>query len=481
MSNAEFAENAKKVDIFGNQNWGSIPPHDLASEAMILGSLLYDGKHFERIPSEFTAEAFFSRAHATTFESIRRLLTEQDMVGSDGILHAVAHDLRERGRFAEVGGFGPLTEMMNDTPVLTNAMFDRYVDTVLRLSTLRRLIRALQKSVAEAYQRPDDLNDFLLRTEKAIVDLSIASKSNEPRKLRDVLREEMKTWIDENSGGKSKGVATGFHRVDKTVGNLQAGDLAIVAARPGMGKTSFVTSIVKNIAESPNEGGLIFSLEMPAEQLAGRMLCTEAGFSMKKIRMGRMSSEDITKGTHAASVLGDLDIYLDDASTGRPSVGDIATKSRRLAAKLRRERKRLSVIVVDYLQIVKLDKALAHQRHDLAVGEVSIELKSLAKQLGCPIVACAQLNREVEKRQDKRPTKADLRDSGQIEQDADIIFMLYRESYYAAKDSDSKPESGGVVDVIIEKNRNGPPGAVQLYFDGPTTRFSNLESSEAWD
>lgn len=461
-----------------------LPPHDLESEVTVLGALLCHERYAAMIPQDLTAKTFYSRAHSTVFDAILTVLGRGDPCG-DGLMSAVALELRDSGRIRELtGGSSTLIEWSNEAPILTEKEFARHAAKIVKCATLRKLIWSLQLATANAYQVPDDLNEFLMSTERSIVELSLASRSSEPRKLRDVLREEIKTWVTDTERGEAKGVSTGFDRVDKTLGNLQEGDLVIVAARPGMGKTSLVTSIVKNVATKPSEAGLIFSLEMPAEQIAGRMLCTEAGISMKKIRRGRMSPDDVKNGTLAASTLGDLDVYIDDAKDGRPSVSDIAMKSRRMAAKLSREGKRLRLIVVDYLQIVKLSASLQNQRHDLAIGEVSIELKSLAKQLGCTVIACAQLSRDVERRQDKRPVMSDLRESGQIEQDADIILMLYREDYYESKKKDvrssEKEASGGVVEVIVEKNRNGPKGVVPLYFDGPTTKFSNLAEGE-WD
>lgn len=456
-----------KLGIEGKQ-----PPNDLEAEAGILGSLLMDApSHVDAVPATLTPAKFYSQAHARVYEAIEDLRREHVDVG----VTTVAARLRETGRYAQIGGVEGLSNLVNSVPVLTRTMFDRLVRTVLNAAALREASTVLHEALAKVYADESvQANDLIADTERKLQGLAIATTVGGLRHVREPLGEEIQSWKDRADGKGTFGIPSGFTALDKHTGGFQRGDLIVLAARPGMGKTSLITACAVNVAKR-GDATAIFSLEMPAQQLAARMLCTEAGLSVLKTRTGRLDKgTDLRDALEACHTLKSLDIYVDDAARGRPTVADICARSRRLAAQLARKGRRIGLILVDYIQIVKLRDDLVKQRHELAVGEVSTELKSLAKELDTTVIGVAQLNRGVESRQDKRPGMSDLRDSGQIEQDADIIAMMYRDEYY-----NPATREPGIVEVIIEKQRNGPTGTVKLWFDGPSTKFRNIESSEA--
>lgn len=444
---------------------GKSPPADIEAEASILGALMFDARHLATIPATLTPRTFYSEAHARIFEAITDLVAERVDVSAV----TVGQRLRETARMGQVG-VDTLLGLVDGTAILTPSMFDRLVRVVLNKATLREASRVLHEALAVAYADADcDPSALLADTERKLQALSIESAAKGLRHASEFLRPELNDWKDRADGRGTFGIPTGFREVDKATAGLHRGDLDIIAARPGMGKTSFITACVVNVAHRGHDSA-IFSLEMPGRQLAGRMMCTQAGLSVIKARAGRLDAHELARAMDAESFLRQLGIWIDDAEKGRPTIADIVSRSRRLAADLARKGRRLGLIVVDYIQIVKLSAMLVKQRHELAIGEVSTELKSLAKELDTTVIGVAQLNRGVESRNDKRPGMADLRDSGQIEQDADVIAFLYRDEYY-------RPESAekGVVEFIIEKQRNGPTGTVKLAFDGPTTRFADLD------
>lgn len=446
-------------------------PADLEAEAKVLGALLYDPRHVSAIPPKLSAEKFFSGTHAQIFSAICHLREK----GTDINRTTVESLLRQRERLSQLEEGGRyLDKLIDGTPVLTASTFEALATTVLDRATQREALLVLQRATARL-SRPgiEDIAGALADVEREVIDVSLQVHDGGGLKpFRDALRAEVTEWKEQAEGKGTPGIPTGFDAFDSVTGGLHRGDLLIVAARPGMGKTSLVTSACVNVAKRGEATG-IFSLEMPARQLAGRMLCTEAGVAFSATRRGQISPKGFTNIQMALSDLASLGVYIDDAAKGRPYVADIVSRSRRLAAELGRRGKRIGLLVVDYLQIVKLREDLVKQRHELAVGEVSTELKTLAKELDTTVIAVAQLNRGVEQRSDKRPMMSDLRDSGQLEQDADAIVMLYRDEYY-----NPKTDRPGVVELLFEKNRHGPTGTKYMRFDGPTTKFYDLSPSE---
>jgi replicative DNA helicase len=454
-----------KLGIDGKQ-----PPHDFDAEAAILGALLLDAQYASALPATLTPAKFYSQANARVFEAMQDLLRDHVELG----VEVVVTRLRESGRYEQVGGLPAVATLAANASMLTPAMFDRLVRAVLNTAALRDASKVLHEALATAYAGQDvNANDLLADTERKLQSLAVNAQSGGLRPVSESLAAEIRSWKERADGGGTFGIPSGFGALDKVTGGFQRGDLIVLAARPGMGKTSLITACAVNVAKR-GDATAVFSLEMPAQQLAARMLCTEAGLSVLRTRTGRMESAELTRAIDACTTLKRLEVFVDDAQRGRPTVAEICARTRRLAASLARKGRRIGLVVVDYIQIVKLREDLVKQRHELAVGEVSTELKSLAKELDTTVIGVAQLNRGVEQRADKRPGMSDLRDSGQIEQDADIIAMLYRDEYY-----NPNTREPGVVEVIIEKQRNGPTGTVRLRFDGPSTRFENLGTDEA--
>lgn len=447
-------------------------PADITAESKILGAILYDQRHLSAMPARLVPEAFFSEAHRQVFAAILDVRGEKTDVNTV----TVENRLRKTGQLSKLtNGAAHLDALVDGVPVLTPVTFEALAKTVVDRASQRAALLALQRA-SERFSDPAmvDVSGELARIEKELLGVSMTvHESGGLRPVKEAFRAEITEWGERSEGRGKPGLPTGFTDYDKITGGLHRSDLVIVAARPGMGKTSWVTGVVSNVAKR-GEAAAFFSLEMPANQLAARLICTEANIPVIRTRSGKLTPSDFTRARMALSELANLNIFVDDAAKGRPYVSDIIARSRRLAAELARDGKRLGCIVVDYLQLVKLSDVLVKQRHDLAVGEVSTELKSLAKELDTTVIALAQLNRGVEQRQDKRPTMADVRDSGQIEQDADVIVMIYRDEVYNP-DTTKEP---GVAEISIEKQRNGPTGTVRMRFDGPTTRFDNLATYE---
>lgn len=447
-------------------------PADVDAEAKLLGAVLYDSRHVSALPSKLTPERFFSEAHRQVFAALCALRDEHVDVN----VTTIATRLRQTGELPKLaGGAAYLDTLVDCVPVISAATLETLAKVVLDRATQRAAQLALSQAVARLSDPTlADVPGALAAIERDLTGLTLqVHEAGGLRPVKEALRAEVTEWSERAMGRGTPGTPTGFDAFDAVTGGLHRGDLVVIAARPGMGKTSLITSIAVNVSKR-GDASAIFSLEMPARQLAGRMLCTEAGIAIVKTRAGRLNPKELTGVQMAISELAGLGVYVDDASRGRPFVADIVARCRRLAAELARSGKRIGVIVVDYLQIVKLREVLVKQRHELAVGEVSTELKALAKELDTTVIGVAQLNRGVEQRQDKRPGLADLRDSGQIEQDADLVAMLYRDEYY-----NPNTREPGIVELIFEKNRHGPTGTRRMRFDGPTTRFEDVGIDEA--
>jgi len=439
------------------------PPADPKAEAWVIGAMLADASHIRAVPASITPEAFFVASHAAVYSAISELIAGRIDVDRT----TVEALLRRQGRLPQLAdGSSYLQRMAETTPVLTPGAFDTHCKSIADKALLRAAARVLHEALTRVYEPSANVTEILAELEKSVLKLSLSShEEGGLRHIKEPLTEELTEWYERAHGRGSPGIPTNYRAYDEMTGGLHRGDLIVIAARPGMGKTSLITGMATNVAKR-GECAAIFSLEMPARQLAARLMCTEAGVSLARTRGAALTSTELTKVTVSLKELSKLGLYVDDAAKGRPYITDIVARSRRLASNLQRDGKRLSLIVVDYIQIVRLREVLLKQRHELAIGEVSTELKCLAKELSCTIIGVAQLNRSVESRPDKRPNMADLRDSGQIEQDADVIAMLYRDEVY-------QPGKGnaGKAELIVEKNRSGPTGTAHLRFDGPTTQF----------
>jgi replicative DNA helicase len=469
---------------------GRVPPHDLDAEAAVLSAVMLDPSALDKVV-ELKPEHFYSEAHRRVFEAALELRQS----GSPVDVVQVASFLKDRQRLAQVGGMPYLGQILDSAPVVANvAAYGRVIHEKFRI---RQLILACQRVSAQGYGDYGEPQAFIDGAEQAIYNIARTSSKQSVEKLIDVMKKSFAKLNDAVSrGDRITGVSTGFDRFDRQTAGLHEGDLSIVAARPGMGKTSFVLNLAANIAkpkhnelasnsaerwDTPGVGCAIFSLEMPREQLANRMVCSEARVDVSRMRTGSIGPSDWNKLTMAASALGGLPIWIDD-SPGL-SLLELRSKCRRIQAEYDqrddqgRKIRKLGCVIIDYLQLMKGRDGV--QSREQEISEISRGLKALAKELEIPVIALSQLNRAVEQRSDKskRPMISDLRESGAIEQDADNIIFIYRDDYYNKEDS---PEQG-VAELIIAKQRNGPTGTVKVRFDKQWTRFDNLPDGEYED
>jgi replicative DNA helicase len=468
---------------------GRVPPNDLDAEGAVLSAVLLDSGAFDTVQELLRPEHFYADANRRVFEAVIELSSS----GRPVDVVSVAGFLRDRNRLEQIGGTPYLAQLADATPAVSHVQ--AHAQAVREKWRLRQLIATCQRFAAEGYGVPPDVQKFIDSAEQAVFDIARTPEGTTVEPVRDAVVRAFKILEEaERRGGGVTGIPTGFTRLDRQCSGLHAGDLFIVAARPGMGKTSFVLNIALNVAaatparktkdegyfeaplEEPGHGVLFCSLEMPKEQLAARLLASEARVDMSNIRSGRMSREDWSKLTEAASRLARLPLWLDD--TPALTLLDLRAKIRRLQAEVARgesaaRAQSLGLVVVDYLQLMQGRRDAGSREQE--ISELSRGLKQLSKEMRVPVIALSQLNRAVETRttKDKRPQLSDLRESGAIEQDADTILFIYRDDYYF-KDSESK----GTAEIIVAKQRNGPTGTVMTKFTSECTRFDNLEAEE---
>ncbi len=470
---------------------GRVPPHDLDAEAAVLSAVMIDSLSLDKVLEFLKPEHFYSEAHRRIFEACMELKRE----GKPVDVVQVGTWLKDRERIAQVGGMGYLTEVLNAAPAVANVAAYGY--TIREKARVRQLIAICQRVAAEGYIDYGEAQTFIDGAEQAIYEIARTPESSSVELLRVVMRRAFAQLQEAASrGDRITGMATGFTRYDELTAGLHDGDLTIVAARPGMGKTSFVLNVAANVAqprgreltndpntrwEDPGHGVVVFSLEMPREQLANRMICSEGRVDVGKVRRGFLSQQDWGKLTQAASLLGSLPIWIDDSPA--LSILELRAKVRRLQAeydqpgKDGRPGKRIGVVIIDYLQLMRGRENAASREQE--ISEISRGLKGLAKELKLSVIALSQLNRQVETRSEKskRPQLSDLRESGAIEQDADNICFIYRDDYYN-KEASTEPN---VAELIVAKQRNGPTGTAKVRFDKEYTRFDNLAPGEYVD
>ena len=465
-----------------------VPPHDLEAEAAVLSAVMVDPLALDKVCEFLKAEHFYSEAHRRTFEACVELGSE----GKPIDVVQVATWLRDRDRLAQVGGVAYLTEVLNAAPAVANVA--AYGKTIHEKWRVRQLILACQRVTAQGYTGYGDSQQFIDSAEQAVYEIARTRDSNSVRTLKQVMHETFDRISRANArGARITGIATGFDRYDRITSGLHDGELTIVAARPGMGKTSLVLNMAVNVAspqqlesahdpndrwEEPGYGVLVFSLEMPREQICNRMLCSEAKVDVSRVRTGMLAQSDWSKLTQAAAHLSGLNVWIDDSPA--LSILELRSKVRRLQAEFDRvapeggeKKRRIGLVVVDYLQLMKgRDGAPSREQE---ISEISRGLKQLAKELSLPVIALSQLNRAVETRgeKSKRPQLSDLRESGAIEQDADNICFIYRDDYYNRETADRN-----VAELIVAKQRNGPTDTVRVRFDAQYTRFDNLAEGD---
>ena len=439
-------------------------PHEIEAEQSVLGSMLISKYASEKAVENLTGDLFYMDAHTKIFTVIKDLM--EDNVSID--ITTVTTELNKRKWLKDVGGAKYLGELIEVVPSASNV--DEYIKIVNEKAILRRLIKEASDIAENAYASKENINEVLDDAEKKILNVVKTRKGSEFRSIQDVL---FKTQSDLEKLAQNKGaitgLTTGFYDIDKLTSGLHPNELIIIAARPAMGKTAFALNLVVNAAMSQDKAIALFNMEMPAEQLAMRMLSSVGQIKQNKLRNGYLENDDWKRVNEAISRLADTKIFIDD--TAGMTIAEIKAKCRRLAS----QPDGLALIVIDYLTLIQGSEKYRGNRQQ-EVSEISRSLKTLAMELGVPVVTLAQLSRGVEAREDKRPMLSDLRESGSIEQDADIVAFLYRDDYYKRQDSDMNPVSES--EFIVAKHRNGPTRTIPLIFQRDTSTFVNCVNKD---
>lgn len=437
-----------------------IPPQNLEAEQSVLGAMLIDSEAVSKVANMLRPEDFYVDKHQQLFSAIVSLFQRGEPVD----LITVQDELRNRGQLDEVGGLTYLTSLINLVPTTANA--EQYALIVEQKATLRRLQAVARRIVDDCYVA-DDMEATLQEAEKAIFSVTQRRNSKGYKHIKDALVEAYgHLEYLYSSKGKTTGVASGFRDLDQLSAGFQKSDLIIVAARPSVGKTAFTLNIARNAAVVGKAKVMFFSLEMSAEQLAMRLLAAEAAVDGHRLRTGQLQDQDWQRLGTGLATLAEADIFIDD--TPNCSLPEVRAKSRQVALE-----HGLDLIIIDYLQLMTVPVRQGQQpNRQQEISEISRSLKGLARELNVPVIALSQLSRSVEQRQDKRPMLSDLRESGAIEQDADMVAFLYRDDYY-----DPESDKKNQVEVIIAKHRNGPVGSVELYFMKDIQKMVGMEQA----
>ena len=437
-----------------------IPPHDLVAEQSVLGAVFISPETMIYLADELVPDDFYKPANKIVFKTMLSLLEKGEPIDATTMVSA----LTNQGDISNIGGITYVVELVNSTPTSKNV--EHYAKLVKEKATLRKVIADLSDSLSSAYQGDVSISDIIAKTEKSMLDISNQNTGTGFRNVADILDTHMQiVETRSQTDGFVTGLSTGFVGLDKITTGFHEGNLIILAARPAMGKTALALNIAKYVATKEGKPAVIFSLEMGAEELIERMLASEGMVPAYHLKTGNLSTDEWKRLVQAQNNLYDAPIFVDDTAGIR--ISDIRSNARKLA----QEMGGLGIIIIDYLQLITGSKGENRQQ---IVSEISRELKILAKDLKVPVIALSQLSRAVEQRQDKRPMLADLRESGSIEQDADIVAFLYRDAYYQKEQADSK-EANNVTELILEKNRHGSLGTVKLYFHKEYTKFSSVE------
>lgn len=435
-----------------------VMPHSLEAEQAVLCSMFLSKYALNNASENLVMEDFYFDKNAKIFKVMTDL--HEKNVAID--VTTVTNELNTKEWLVQTGGVEYLSEIV--TSLATAANVDEYINIVHEKALLRKLINESTNIITDAYNAKDEVNDLLDSAEKKILNVVKNRRSSEFKKIQEVL---FKTQSDLEFLSKNKGditgLATNFSDYDRLTKGLHPNELIILAARPGVGKTAFALNLATNVAMNSNSTVAIFTLEMAAEQLAMRMISSIGKIEMNKLKSGNLSHEDLKRFNEAISRLAETKIYIDD--TAGITIGEIRSKCRRLAS----SPDGLSLVIIDYLTLIQGSSRYSGNRQQ-EVSEISRSLKTMALELGVPVIALAQLSRNVEGRENKRPILSDLRESGSIEQDADIVAFLYRDDYYA--DDKSNPTSD--IELIIAKHRSGPPGTINLKFQKNFSNFVNV-------
>ena len=442
-------------------------PHDSEAEKAVLGAVFLDPEAIIDASDVLQPDDFYEHANRIVFQAMLNISDREEVI--DPV--TLQDELKKNNQVDDIGGIAYVTELSMATPTAAHVTY--YAKIVKRKAILRNLISTSQRIIQNAIEGSDDVTDILDDAESQIMGGSQDNASGGFKSIHDVLNtamEEINSIPDD--GNMVTGLPSGFSELDKMTTGFHDDELIILAARPGVGKTAFALNVAQFVGLKTDKTVAMFSLEMGAEQLVQRMLASEGLIDSQHLRTGQLTDEEWRKLVVAAGSLDNTSIYIDD--TPGIKMSEIRAKARRLA----KEKENLGLIVIDYLQLIEGPRSESRQQE---VSAISRQLKKLAKELHIPVIALSQLSRSVEQRQDKRPVLSDIRESGSIEQDADIVAFLYRDDYYRdERDEDDEgeveaEEDNGEVEVIIEKNRSGTRGTVKLMFSKPYNRFSNLD------
>jgi replicative DNA helicase len=440
-----------------------IPPQSSEAEASLLGSLLIDADAVVKIADLIRPEDFYDERHKYIYESAIALYEKHSPID----ILTLTDDLKNKQLLDIVGGASYVTELTNFVP--TAAHVEQYAEIISTKAMRRRLIKASQDIVAFSYDEARGFKELVEEAEARLFEVSNRHVSQDLISLESILSGSFDRLDDlHKDKGKIRGVPTGFRDLDNILAGWQRSDLIILAARPSMGKTALSLNFAHNVAVKANLPVLVFSLEMSKEQLVDRLLAAEAGVDAWNLRTGNLTDADFEKIGQAMGTLSEAQMFIDD--TPGITVSDLRTKARREA-----HRQDIGLIIVDYLQLMSGGSRFAGEGNRVQeISEISRGLKGIARELNVPIIALSQLSRSVENRSPQIPQLADLRESGSIEQDADVVAFIYREDYYNP-DTDRR----SIVDLFIKKHRNGPTGHVELYFDKEKQRFRSLDTKHA--
>ncbi|MBT2733002.1 replicative DNA helicase [Carnobacterium sp. ISL-102] len=441
-----------------------LPPQSIEAEQAVLGSIFLDPDTVVGALEFIESKDFYRRGHQLIFQSMLELNGHNEAID----IVTVTNALESRNQLEDVGGMAYLAELAVSVPTAANMEY--YAKIVEQKAILRNLIHTATDIVTRGYEEGDELATILDEAERSILEVSERRNRSGFLAISDVLNSSI-AQIDQlyQNNEEITGLPTGYQALDKMTAGLQKEELIILAARPAVGKTAFALNIAQNIGTKTDETVAIFSLEMGAESLVNRMLCAEGSIDAGHLRTGTLSEEEWQSLIVAMGSLSKANIYIDDTPGIR--IAEIRAKCRRL----KQEKGNLGLVLIDYLQLIE---GTGRESRQQEVSEISRQLKKLAKELKVPVIALSQLSRGVEQRQDKRPVLSDIRESGSIEQDADIVAFLYRDDYYdregGEEDEDHEPGEDNVIEVIIEKNRSGARGTVKLLFIKEYNKFSSL-------
>jgi len=434
-----------------------VPPQNIEAEQAVLGAMMIDKEAISKATEILRENDFYRQDHRAVYQVIVDLFSKNQAVD----MVTVTEALKREGKLEDVGGIQFITYLANAVPTAANISY--HAKIVEEKSLLRQLISVSTQIAGAGYEGTEDVNALLDNAERMILGVSERKISRDFAPIKEVVMSAVDR-IDElyNKKGGITGIATGFIDFDHLTSGLQPSDLILIAARPSMGKTALVLNMAQNVAIREKKSVAFFSLEMSKEQLVQRMLCAEASIDSSRLRIGELEDNDWEKLIWAADSLSRADIFIDD--TPGITVMEMRAKARRLKVE-----HNLQLIVIDYLQLMQGSGKKSGENRQQELSDISRSLKALARELNVPVIALSQLSRSVESRQVKRPMLSDLRESGALEQDADLVAFLYREDYY-----DKETENKNITELIIAKHRNGPVDTVKLFFHKQYTRFANL-------